>query len=235
MNARYVFISPVDHLRRHYGVETRDNFPPRYNIAPSQPIAVIRQMPTTRERAREFALVRWGFIPAWSKDGKFLDGKTLVNVRSETVAEKRSFASAYRRRRCLIPANGFYEWTGPKGDKQPWLIHQPGSEDDPLPLFSFAGIWEHWTGADGSELETAAFLTREAAADFTLHHRVPVIIPTAGYEDWLHAPETEPARWTRWVDAAQPDWQVRQVGREVSNWRNEGPELIVPKGQVNLF
>lgn len=236
MNTRYVFKSPASEMLRHYEVTVTDNFPARYNIAPSQPIAIIRQSPMTRQPQREFTLVRWGFVPDWSKDGKFLDGKALVNIRSETVAQKRSFMSAYRRRRCLIPANGFYEWTGPKGNKQPWLVHKPGGENEQdLPLFSFAGLWEHWLGQDGSELESAAFLTKAAPEGFTLHSRVPVIVPPEYYQDWLHADETEPEKYATILTSRQPDWQIRQVSREVSSWRNDGPHLLFDRAQKSLF
>ena len=129
---------------------------------------------------RHFALVRWGFIPSWVKEVK--PGKPLINARGETVAEKPSFRNAMKRRRCLIPADGFYEWQGDvPGKKQPWFIHRP---DDGL--FAFAGLWEHWMGADGSEIETGVIITTAPNKTIaTIHDRMPVVINPDDYETWL--------------------------------------------------
>ncbi len=129
---------------------------------------------------RHFALVRWGFIPSWVKEVK--PGKPLINARGETVAEKPSFRNAMKRRRCLIPADGFYEWQGDvPGKKQPWFIHRP---DDGL--FAFAGLWEHWMGADGSEIETGVIITTAPNKTIAkIHDRMPVVINPDDYETWL--------------------------------------------------
>ena len=130
--------------------------------------------------ARHFDLVRWGFVPSWAKD--IHPGKPLINARSETILEKPSFRNAIRRRRCLIPADGFYEWEGDiPGKKKPWYIHRPDHG-----LMAFAGIWEHWMGSDGSELETAAIITTDANALVeTIHPRSPVVIHESDFETWL--------------------------------------------------
>jgi putative SOS response-associated peptidase YedK len=135
---------------------------------------------------RHFALVRWGFVPSWTKEMK--PGKPLINARSETVFEKPSFRHAIRRRRCLIPADGFYEWKGDvPGKKQPFHITRPGEE-----LFAFGGIWEHWMAPDGSELESAAILTTAPNAMMEpIHNRMPVII--------------EPKDFSKWLDHSRPD------------------------------
>ncbi|MFO1131352.1 MAG: SOS response-associated peptidase [Hyphomicrobiales bacterium] len=157
-------------------------FPPRAHVAPGQPIGVVRM----ENGERHFALVRWGFIPAWVKEVK--PGKPLINARGETVMEKPSFRNAMRRRRCLVPADGYYEWSGPEGRKVPFFVQRPDRS-----LFALAGLWEHWMGADGSELETATLMTiapnDELAA---IHDRMPVIIAPDDYETWLTG-ETEDA------------------------------------------
>ena len=124
--------------------------------------------------------MRWGFIPSWVKEIK--PGKPLINARGETVAEKPSFRNAFKRRRCLIPADGFYEWQGDiPGKKQPWFIERRDRG-----LMAFAGLWEHWMGADGSELETAVIITTDANAQVgAFHPRSPVVVPPEDFETWL--------------------------------------------------
>lgn len=154
----------------------RPEFPPRQHVAPGQPIAIVR----ADKGERHFALVRWGFVPSWAKE--ILPGKPLINARCETIAEKPSFKNAIRRRRCLIPADGFYEWEGDiPGKKKPYYIQKHDRR-----LMAFAGIWEHWMGPDGSELETAAIITTEAnALVSTIHPRSPVVIQPDDFEPWL--------------------------------------------------
>lgn len=164
-----------DHLREllHY-IEEHD-FPPRTYVSPGSPIAIVR----AERDARHLALVRWGFVPAWARE--VAPGKPLTNARIETILEKPSFKHAVRRRRCLIPSDGFYEWSGEQGRKQAYHI----ARADGRP-FAFAGIWEHWQGADGSELETAAIVTTEASEPVAaIHHRMPVIVAPDLYGDWL--------------------------------------------------
>jgi putative SOS response-associated peptidase YedK len=128
---------------------------------------------------RHFALVRWGFIPSWVKEVK--PGKPLINARGETVMEKPSFRNAMRRRRCLVPADGYYEWSGAEGRKVPFFVQAADKG-----LFALAGLWEHWMGADGSELETATLMTIAPNAELaTIHDRMPVIIAPEDYETWL--------------------------------------------------
>ncbi len=135
---------------------------------------------TANRDGRHYLLVRWGLIPSWVKEVK--PGKPLINARSETILEKPSFRNAMKRRRCLIPADGFYEWEGDiPGQKRPFFIHR---EDDGL--FAFAGIWEHWQGADGSELESAAIITAGPNAEISrIHDRSPVVIHPQDFGKWL--------------------------------------------------
>lgn len=157
------------------------NFPPRYNIAPTQPVGVVRNY----ETERHFELLRWGFIPGWAKDLKKLP--LMINARSETVLEKPAFRQAIRRRRCLIPADAFYEWQKTEGGaKRPFMIRRPDKS-----VFAFAAIWEHWMDAGGSEMETTAILTVSAnEALRPIHHRMPVTVPPDQFDIWLENDET---------------------------------------------
>jgi putative SOS response-associated peptidase YedK len=172
----YSFRRSPEEVRTLFNYVEVPDFPTRQHVTPSGPIAIVRQ----GQGARHFALVRWGFVPAWAKE--VTPGKPLINARSETILEKPSFRNAVKRRRCLIPADGFYEWEGDvPGKKKPYFIHRPDHG-----LIAFAGIWEHWQGADGSELETAAIITTTAnALVATIHPRSPVIIHPDDFEPWL--------------------------------------------------
>jgi putative SOS response-associated peptidase YedK len=153
---------------------------PRYNIAPTQPVPAIL---ATAEAERQFKLLYWGLIPSWSKDFKI--GARLINARAETVAEKPSFRAAFKRRRCLIVADGFYEWQRLDTGKQPYYIYV-GHQMDDHPPFAFAGLWEHWESSDGDWIDSCTILTT-AANDLMhpIHERMPVILPEADYDLWL--------------------------------------------------
>jgi putative SOS response-associated peptidase YedK len=173
----YSFKSAPEEARNFFSYLERPDFPPREYVTPGGPMAVVRQGGDSK---RHFALVRWGFIASWVKEVQ--PGKPLINARSETILEKPSFRNAVRRRRCLIPADGFYEWEGDvPGKKKPWYIHRPDHG-----LMAFGGIWEHWMGPDGSELETAAIITTEAnALVATIHPRSPLVIHPDDFDVWL--------------------------------------------------
>jgi putative SOS response-associated peptidase YedK len=163
------------------------DFPPRAHVAPGQPIAAVR----IENGQRRFALLRWGFIPAWVKEVK--PGKPLINARGETVLEKPSFRNAMRRRRCLVPADGYYEWSGEEGRKTPYYVQR---EDKGL--FALAGLWEHWMGSDGSEIETAVLMTIAPNAELSvIHDRMPVIIAPGDHEAWLSGNAEEAAKLIR--------------------------------------
>lgn len=150
---------------------------PRYNIAPTQPVAIVRTQ--GQDDAREWALVHWGLIPSWSKDPS--SGARMINARAETVAERPAFRAAFRRRRCLVPADGFYEWRSMGKSKQPYYI----TLQDQKP-FAFAGLWESWTGPDGSALDSCTIITTEANELMSeLHNRMPVILDPEDYSLWL--------------------------------------------------
>lgn len=177
MCSRYSLTSPHEAVRAYFRYTGGHEFPPRPNIAPTEPTVIVRNTPAGM---RELALVRWGLLPPWVKDPR--EFATLINARSETATEKPSFRGAIRHKRCLVPADGFYEWTGQKGSKRPFLV-RPKSAG----VFAMAGIYEQWLGADGSELETMAILTC-AANEFMspLHDRMPVIVGDADFDQWLN-------------------------------------------------
>lgn len=221
MCGRYYFVSSPAETAAHFGVDLRDNFPPRYNIAPTQPVAHIRQ----GQKGREYALARWGFIPSWARKA---EGRPLVNARAETAGEKPSFRHAFRRRRALVPADGFYEWLG----KQAYCLRRPEG------LFAFAGLWETAVDADGGEIDTLAIITVAAGPDLAhIHHRAPVVIPPTDYERWL---ETDERDVDGLADLLSPQpagfWRAHAVSGAVNSARNDGAALIAPVAtQASLF
>lgn len=218
MPGRYFLFSSTETVSAHFGVEIAAPFPPRYNIAPTQPVALIRQ----GMRGREFALARWDFLPGWAKKP---NEKPQINARSESVSEKPFFRSAFKRRRCLIPANGFYEWVGEKTPKRAFCFRPAG-----VALFAFAGVWETAVDPDGGEIDTVAILTTDPGPDIRpIHNRSGVIIPPEGYGRWLEADERDVEGLSD-LFAPQPAgfWRVYEVSAAVSNIRNDGPELTEP-------
>ena len=231
MCGRYLFTSPPEAARQAFDVDIRVNFPPRWNIAPTQPIALIR---INERRGREFAFARWGFIPGWAKADYFdkVGAKPLINARGETVAEKPTFRSAFKRRRCLVPADGFYEWRSERGARQPYMLRPAAGG-----LFAFAGVWETAHDPGGGEIDTAAIITIEAGPDVAaLHNREPVVIQAADYATWLESDETDVSRAQAMVVAApQGWWSHHAVSKAVNNARNEGEALAKAIGQPSLI
>ncbi len=179
MCSRYSLTSPPEAVRSYFRLRDIESFPPRHNIAPTEPVAIVRASLDQHQSTPELRLVRWGLIPSWVKDPRTF--ATLINARAETAPDKPSFRGGLRHRRCLIPADGFYEWTGKRGAKVPHLIRLRSGA--PMAL---AGISEHWLGADGSELETMVILTVPAAASIAhLHDRMPALLPPEAFEAWL--------------------------------------------------
>ncbi|MEM9837805.1 MAG: SOS response-associated peptidase [Pseudomonadota bacterium] len=226
MNARFALKDSPSALGVHFDFPITDNFPARYNIAPSQPVGVVLH----EGGARRYQLVRWGFVPAWDKDGTFMK-KAMVNIRSETAHEKASFRNAWRRRHCLFPLNGFYEWRTENKVKQPYFI----TTGPDAPLFALAGLYEDWLGADGSELRSAAFLTRESEGDIRqIHTRTPVVVAKENYAQWLEADELDDSSAWDVVNAPAASFMFWPVDRRVGSWKEEGPELITPTDEGEL-
>ncbi len=193
----YSLKSSAEEVRRFFGYPELPEFPPRAYVAPGQPVAVVRMM----NGARQFSLMRWGFVPSWAKEIR--PGKPLINARGETVTDKPSFRNAFKRRRCLLPADGFYEWQGDTpGRKQPFIVQRSGGG-----VFGLAGIWEHWLAPDGSELETTAIITTASNDRLApVHHRMPVVIEPDQFEIWLNADEAEPERAKELLRPADNDF-----------------------------
>ena len=176
MCSRFALTSASKTIKTLCGYTTPAQFPPREKIAPTDPIIIVREQ--TKER-REAVLVRWGFIPHWVKDPD--DFPLIINARAETLLEKPSFRTSLAHKRCLIPADAFYEWSGPKGRRQMHTIKTPTNTP-----FAFAGLWDHWLGADGSEFESAVIITVAANQDIApLHDRMPAIINQQNFDAWL--------------------------------------------------
>ena len=190
--------------------------PFRYNIAPTQTLVAIRQ----DEDERELFEPRWGLIPSWAKDMSI--GNRMINARCETVAEKPAFRAAFKRRRCIIPASGFYEWKGKKSPKQPVHIHMMTDS-----VFGFAGLWETWKGPDGP-IESCTIITTEPnELTAEVHDRMPVILHSEDYLAWLASDDSEELRGLL-IPYPADEMTMEPVSRYVSNARNEGPECLNP-------
>lgn len=207
----------LDQLADLFEVPDRPNFAANYNAAPTQDLPVVRR---GKEGEARLSLIRWGLVPHWSKDGPS-GAKPLINARAETAAEKPTFRSALKRRRALIPADGFYEWSKAEdGSKQPWYI----TRTDGAPLV-FAGLWERW-GEGEETVDSFAILTNQAGPDIAaLHHRCPVIVETPDFSAWLD-PQTDPQGFF----GAQREGKLtaRKVSTRVNRVRENDPNLTEP-------
>ncbi len=224
MCGRFTLRTPAYKLAEAFGVEVRANLAPRYNVAPSQDVAAVRR---GEAGGRDFAMLRWGLIPYWARDAAI--GNKLINARAETVAEKPSFRAAFRKRRCLVVADGFYEWRKAKDGKQPWLIAMGDGEP-----FAIAGLWESWKAPGGETVESCTLITTEANATVTpIHHRMPAILGAGDYDAWLDpAPIAETALAGLLRPYPAEEMTARAVGRLVNNARNEDPACIEPLGET---
>jgi putative SOS response-associated peptidase YedK len=194
---------------------------PRYNIAPSQPVATIRIEPGTT--TRQLVLLRWGLIPSWAKDSKI--GHQCINAKAETVAEKPSFRAAFKARRCLVIATGFYEWQVQGKAKQPMWIGLKSSRP-----FAFAGLWEQWQPPEGAAIESCTILTTEPNELLRpIHNRMPVILAPTSHDQWLD-PSFQQAEPLRALLRPYPseDFQAYAVSTLVNNPRHEAPDCLEP-------
>lgn len=213
-------VSPEQLVEAFPWLEVPEMPPPRYNIAPSQPVAVI---PNDGKQRLDFFV--WGLVPSWAKDPKI--GNRMINARAETLAEKPSFRAAFRRRRCLIPADGFFEWQAVSGSKQktPYYIQQKTGKP-----FAFAGLWENWYAPDGSQLLSCAIITTQPNTLMAkIHNRMPVILPQSAYHTWLNPDETAPENLQPLlVPYPAEEMQAFPISTLVNNPANDVPEIIVP-------
>lgn len=220
MCGRFAFYSPAEATAALFGATSFVAVEPRYNIAPTQNIAAIRECDDT---GRELTMLRWGLVPSWAKDPAI--GNRMINARAETVAEKPSYRAAYRKRRCLVLADGFYEWKKESGAKTPYLISLASGSP-----FALAGLWESWSSKDSGESIQSATLITTAANDFmaTIHHRMPLILEPDAANRWL-AGDNDLLEVTA---SHAPVLRAWPVDRRVNNARNEGADLIAAAGKT---
>ncbi len=217
MCGRFAFFSPREAVQEYFGIEVPFALEPRYNVAPSQDIAVIRQPADTKPEA---AMLKWGLVPFWAKDAAI--GARMINARAETVAQKPAFRQAFKRRRCVILADGFYEWHTENGRKTPYFISL--KTDQP---FAMAGLWESWHKADQPPLETCAIITTAASKSIAkLHDRMPVILDAPTATDWIQAERDPDALIAILKSYDDEKIQAWPVNRTVNNPVNQGPTLI---------
>jgi len=217
---RFTLRSNPTVLAAEFEMEAFPLLSPRYNIAPMQPILAVRRDPDSSRRIA--ALFKWGLVPSWADDPKI--GNRMINARSETAAEKPSFRAAFRRRRCLVPSDGYYEWKKDGSAKQPYLIYQADGRP-----FAIAGLWEIWTAPDGSVLETCSLLTTSANVTLaSLHDRMPVIIAPADRSEWLDPATPSPALQSLMRPAPEDLMTFHRVSTRVNSPLHEEAACIDP-------
>jgi putative SOS response-associated peptidase YedK len=224
---RFLQLSSRDELARLLDLDPAEvpELFPRYNVAPTQPVATARLADDGR---RSFAELRWGLIPSWARDAKI--AHSLINARAETVAEKPAFRAAFKARRCLVPATGFYEWAATGGKhKQPYHFRMKDGRP-----FALAGLWERWHGEDEA-VETCAILTTEANAVVRpVHDRMPVVVAPGDFAAWLdpRTPSVDLHGLLR--PYAEAEMTSVPVGRYVNSPRNEGPQCLAPAADAQV-
>lgn len=222
MCGRFAFYSPAEAVVRLFGVQDAPEIQPRYNVAPTQFVASVR---ADDKGVRNVVMLRWGLVPSWAKDKSI--GNRMINARAETAQSKPSFRSAFKRRRCLILADGFYEWQRRGAEKVPHFIRMHDGQP-----FALAGLWEHWRDpANEDQVFDSCTIITTTPNELTakVHDRMPVILDTKDYARWL-----DPGYYSRdglqslLVPFPAERMQTYPVSRLVNSPKNDGPELIVP-------
>ena len=223
MCGRFALAATGEEVAAHYQLAEVPFIASRYNIAPTQPVAAVR---LDQHGARELTHFQWGLIPSWSKDPAM--GSKLINARAETAAEKPAFRAAFRRRRCLIPATGFYEWQPVGKAKQPMYVHEAGGG-----LLTLAGLWEVWYAPDGGELQTCTILTTTPNTLMEpIHNRMPLILEPADYAMWLD-PTTELDQLNHLLRPLPPEGLAAYpVSKAVNSVGNDNDTCIAPLAQA---
>jgi putative SOS response-associated peptidase YedK len=217
MCGRYLITTPVEAMQQLFLFNERLNIAPSYNVAPTRDMPIVRCANAGDDR--ELINARWGLIPFWAKDEKI--GYKTINARSDTVASKPAFRDAYKKRRCLVPANGFYEWKKEGKDKQPFLVRLKGGE-----LFAFAGLWSWWRSPAGDEITSYTIITTEPnRLCAEIHNRMPVILSLKHHTQWLD-PKADSADLLKPYPAAE--MEAFPVSKRVGNARNNDASLIEP-------
>ena len=220
MCGRYALYSSPEAITRRFGLaRAPEALPPRYNIAPSQQAPVVRERPGG---GRELALMRWGLVPSWSKEPK--TSYSTINAMAETVHVKPAWRAAFRRRRCLVPASGWYEWEETPRGKRPWFFRPREGE-----LLALAGIWERWGEGEEAFDSYSVIVTDANALAKRIHRRMPVVIAPEDYGFWLDPGVTEPQALRPLLVPCPPDWlEAYPVSTRVNSPRNDDPALVEP-------
>jgi putative SOS response-associated peptidase YedK len=214
MCSRYFLDADGNVIAYTFAVAVDEGLRKRFNIAPTQQAPVVR---VSKEGGRELAMLRWGLVPYWAKD--LAVGTKMINARAEGVETRPAFRAALEKRRCIVPATGFFEWKGVARQKQPFAITLPDRH-----VFGFAGLWERWKPAEGGSVETFTIVTTDAnEAVAPIHDRMPVILPKEAEDEWLHG---DPVAAARLITPYSGAVSLRAVSRHVSNVNNEGPECL---------
>jgi putative SOS response-associated peptidase YedK len=225
MCGRATLTTPGDELAELFRLDEAPELEARYNIAPTQPVPLIK---SRREGPRRVELVRWGLIPSWTIDPGLGTG-AMVNARVESIDTKRAFAEPFKKRRCLVLADGFYEWQRQGGAKQAHHIRRVDQKP-----FAFAGIWDRWIAKDGEVVESCAIVTREAVGNVRLlHDRMPVILDAADHDAWID-PESDAESLKAILAKAPPELSLVPVSAYVNSAVHEGPECLRPDGGTTL-
>lgn len=240
MCGRYCLTTPAQSMQRLFGfMGPLPNWPARYNIAPTQLVPIVRVAPAGGEGdgagkesagRRELVQARWGLVPFWAKEAA--TGAKLINARAEGIAEKPAFRAAFRARRCLVPADGFFEWQATPHGKRPYWVGLKGGTSDEPPLFAIAGLWERWTKApDGVPLESCTIITTEANALLRpIHERMPVILAAADYGTWLDPATVLPDALALLRPFPAESMTLHPVSTRVNSVRFDDPLCIAPEG-----
>lgn len=223
MCGRFTLRAPASVVAEQFSLFELPPFTARFNIAPTQPVAVVRLAAEQTPPRRELDWLHWGLIPSWAKDPKV--GSRMINARAETVAERPAYRAAFRRRRCLVVADGFYEWKRRGGRKQPYFIHR--KDDRP---FGFAGLWEHWEGEDGTIIASCTLLTTEPNELMRpIHNRMPVIVAKEDYPRWLDPSIQEAAPLAPLLSPWPADsMEAYPVSAYVNSPTHDDPQCVQP-------
>ena len=228
MCGRITLTSSASEVAAQFEVPDVPSLPARYNIAPSQEIVTVRM---AREGLREVSLERWGLVPHWAKDPAI--GNRMVNARCETLESKAAFRDAVRRRRCIVPASGFYEWSGSGASRRPYVFRMQSGA-----LLGIAGLYERWIGPGGEVVDSCTIVTTDANETLRpFHDRMPVLLAPADHAQWLDRDERDPQRVLALCAPCPPDWLAHSpVSSRVNNPRNDDPACLEPEPVTgNLF
>jgi putative SOS response-associated peptidase YedK len=225
MCGRFTLTRSAAEVAEHFGLSAAPQLTPRYNLAPTQEAPVVR-IRSGGDKVLE--LRRWGLVPRWAKDVS--GGARMINARVESVAERPAFREALRRRRCLVPADGFYEWQGRPGQRRPHHITLPGGA-----LFAIAGLYENWLGEGGEAVESFALLTQPATgAVAALHGRMPLILDPGDYAVWIERGELAPAAVQAFSQSRAGSLVTRPVDVRVNDVRHDDPECLAAPAEPEL-